>query len=244
MGKIGTDVAREAAHMVLLDDNFSTIVTAVREGRRIFDNIRKFTKFVLTGNAAEIWTLFLAPFIGLPIPFLPIHILWVNLVTDGLPGLALSTQPEENNIMKRPPRSPKENIFAYGVWQHTLWAGLFMASLALFVGAWAYSNGNKNWQTMIFTIITTTQMFHVLAIKTERDSFFQGGIFSNLPLIGAVLLTMLLQMMITYIEVFNRIFKIYPLSLFELSICFVVSSLILFAIEFEKWLIRKKLIYQ
>ncbi|MCW8927555.1 MAG: HAD-IC family P-type ATPase, partial [Gammaproteobacteria bacterium] len=126
MGQKGTDVAREAADMVLLDDNFATIVTAVREGRRIFDNIRKFIKDTMSSNSGEIWTLFLAPFLGLPIPLLPIHILWINLITDGLPGLAFTQEPAEKGIMQRPPRQPNETIFAHGMWQHIIWVGLFV----------------------------------------------------------------------------------------------------------------------
>ena len=123
MGKGGTDVAREAAHMVLLDDNFATIVHAVSQGRRIFDNIRKFIKYTMTSNAGEIWTILLAPFLGLPIPLLPIHILWINLVTDGLPGLALTAEPGERGNMSRPPRPIHESIFAHGMWQHMIWVG-------------------------------------------------------------------------------------------------------------------------
>ncbi|HEY5580969.1 MAG TPA: HAD-IC family P-type ATPase, partial [Rhodoferax sp.] len=123
MGRGGTDVAREAASLVLLDDNFATIVAAVREGRRIYDNIRKFVRYAMSGNSGEIWTLFLAPMLGLPIPLLPIQILWVNLVTDGLPGLALAAEPAERGIMQRPPRAPQESLFAQGLWQHVLWVG-------------------------------------------------------------------------------------------------------------------------
>ena len=131
MGRKGTDVAREAADLVLLDDNFATIVQAVRAGRRIFDNIRKFIKDAMSSNSGEIWTLFLAPFLGLPVPLLPIHILWINLVTDGLPGLAFTAEPEEPGLMERPPRAPDENLFAHGMWQHILWFGLYVAALAI-----------------------------------------------------------------------------------------------------------------
>ena len=135
MGRGGTDVAREASDMVLLDDNFATIVSAVRAGRRIYDNIRRFIKYALTTNSSEIWIIFLAPFLGLPIPLLPLHILWVNLVTDGLPGLALAVEPEERGIMKRPPRPPQESIFAHGMLQHIIWVGLLMGGIVLAIQA-------------------------------------------------------------------------------------------------------------
>jgi Ca2+-transporting ATPase len=136
MGITGTDVSKEAAHMILLDDNFATIVKAVREGRKIYDNIRKFVRYLLTTNSGEIWTLFLAPFLGLPIPLLPIHILWINLVTDGLPALALSAEPAEEDVMKRPPRRTTETIFARGLGVHAIWVGLLMAAIVLSSQAW------------------------------------------------------------------------------------------------------------
>ena len=244
MGKIGADVAREAAHIVLLDDNFATIVFAVREGRRIFDNILKFIKFVLTGNSAEIWTLFLAPFLGLPIPLLPIHILWINLVTDGLPGLALIAEPEEQGIMRRPPRSPYEGIFAHGLWQHILWAGLCIAGLSLSVQAWAFYTGSAHWQSMVFTVITLSQMCHVMAVRSDRESLFKLGLLSNLPLLGAVLLTFTFQMFILYVPILNEVFKTEPLTIRELLICMGASFIIVLAVEFEKCLVRRGLIYK
>ena len=137
MGIAGTDVAKEASAMILLDDNFATIVRAVREGRRIYDNIRRFVRYAVTTNSGEIWTMFLAPLCGLPIPLLPIQILWINLVTDGLPGLALTAEPEESNIMRRPPRPPQESIFARGLGVHVLWVGPLMAALVLGTQAWS-----------------------------------------------------------------------------------------------------------
>ena len=239
MGLSGTDVARESAHMVLLDDNFSTIVTAVEEGRRIFDNIRKFIKYALSCNTAEVWTIFLAPFLGMPIPLLPIHILWINLVTDGLPGLALAVEPEEKGLMERPPRPPRESIFAQGMWQDILWIGLLMGGVALVTQAWAYRTGHAHWQTMVFTVLTLSQMGNVLALRSERASFFQLGPWSNLPLLGAVVLTFVLQMATIYIPALNPIFKTEPLDLDELVLCLALSSIVFIAVEIEKWCIRQ-----
>ncbi len=141
MGITGTDVSKEAAHMILLDDNFATIVKAVREGRKIYDNIRKFIKYLLTTNSGEIWTLFLAPLVGLPIPLLPIHMLWINLVTDGLPALALSAEPAEGDVMNRPPRHPKESIFAHGLGAHAIWVGLLMGRHRSVGSSMVHQNG-------------------------------------------------------------------------------------------------------
>jgi Ca2+-transporting ATPase len=239
MGITGTDVAKEASHMLLLDDNFATIVKAVKEGRRIFDNIRKFIKYTMTSNSGEIWTIFLAPFMGLPIPLLPIHILWINLVTDGLPGLALSAEPEEKGIMNRPPRHPKESIFAHGMAVHILWVGLLMGGLSILTQAWGIQTGHANWQTMVFTVLCISQMGHVLAIRAERDSLFKTGVFSNRPLLGAVALTFILQMATIYVPILNPVFKTAPLTAGELTITLLISSVVFFAVEMEKWWFRK-----
>ena len=243
MGKGGTDVAREASSLVLLDDNFATIVGAVREGRRIFDNIRKFIRYTMTSNSAEILTIFLAPFLGLPIPLLPIHILWINLLTDGLPGLALAAEPAERGIMERPPRAPKESIFAHGMWQHMLVIGLVMAAVSLLAQAWAIEAGSDNWQTMVFTVLTLSQMGHVLAIRSERDSLFSQGLGSNMPLVGAVALTFALQMATVYVPYLNPFFNTAPLTAQELGICLALSTVVFFTVELEKLLVRRGLLY-
>ncbi|MDH5258129.1 MAG: cation-transporting P-type ATPase, partial [Gammaproteobacteria bacterium] len=243
MGLKGTDVAREAADAILLDDNFATIVSAIREGRRIYDNIRKFIRYVMTSNSGEILTLFLAPFLGLPIPLLPVHILWINLVTDGLPGLALAFEKHEPNIMQRPPRAPTESIFSGGLWQHALVIGLLIAGLSLFVQAWAYNNGIENWQTMVFTTLTFSQLVHSLAIRFERESIFSGGFFSNPRLLMAVVFTVILQLLVIYLPWCNIIFKTQPLSFEELLICFSLPWIVLIAVEIEKWFVRKHDIY-
>jgi Ca2+-transporting ATPase len=243
MGKGGTDVAREAAHMVLLDDNFATIVHAVHQGRRLYDNIRKFIRYGVTTNSAEIWTIFLAPFFGLPIPLLPIHILWINLVTDGLPALALTAEPAERGIMRRPPRPLQESIFAHGMWQHMLWVGLLMAVLTLFIQAWAFHTGHAHWQTMVFTVLTLTQLVHVMAIRSEKESLFAIGIFSNRPMVLALLVTFLLQMATVYVPALHPIFKTEALDVEELAVCLVISGVVLLAVEMEKWLMRQGWIY-
>jgi len=237
MGKGGTDVAREAAHMVLLDDNFATIVSAVREGRKIFDNIRKFIKYTMTSNSGEIWTIFLAPFLGLPIPLLPIHILWINLVTDGVPGLALTAEPPERNIMHRPPRPPNEGIFAHGMWQHILWVGLLMGAVCLGVQAWAIDAG-AHWQTMVFTVLCFSQLGHVLAIRSERESVFTMP--NNRMLTLTVLFTVALQLMTIYLPMLNPIFKTEALTLLELGLCLGASSIVFIAVELEKLLVRRR----
>jgi Ca2+-transporting ATPase len=234
MGITGTDVSKEAAHMILLDDNFATIVKAVKQGRKIFDNIRKFIKYLLTTNSGEIWTLFLAPLLGLPVPLLPIQLLWINLVTDGLPALALSVEPEEGDVMKRPPRHPKESIFARGLGFHAIWVGLLMAGITLAVQAWTMKIGNGHWQTMVFTVLCLTQLGHVLAIRSEKESLFSVGLFSNKHLLGAVVLTFALQMATLYIPFLNPIFKTEPLSLNDLILVVVLSSVVFVAVEIEK----------
>jgi Ca2+-transporting ATPase len=240
MGGTGTDVAKEASHMILLDDNFATIVKAVKEGRRIFDNIRKFIKYTMTSNSGEIWTIFLAPFLGLPIPLLPIHILWINLVTDGLPGLALAMEPAEKGGMERPPRHPKESIFANGLGVHIIWVGFFMGGVSLATQAWSLRTGHGHWQTMVFSVLCLSQMGHVLAIRSEKESWFSQGLFSNKPLAGAFLLTFVLQMATIYVPQLQPIFKTEALTLGELTLTLAASSLVFVAVEIEKWVKRRR----
>jgi Ca2+-transporting ATPase len=243
MGRGGTDVAREASHMVLLDDNFATIVQAVHEGRRIYDNIRRFVRFVLSTNSGEIWTLFLAPFLGLPLPLLPIHILWMNLVTDGLPGLALSAERAEPDVMHRPPRPPSEGMLAHGLWQHAVWVGLLMSALALGTQAWALRTGNGHWQTMTFTVLTLSQLTHLMAIRSERQSLFTIGVASNPLLLLAVVATLGLQGATIYVPAMNRLFHTVPLTPGELLTCIGLASLVFVAVECEKWLARRGMLY-
>jgi Ca2+-transporting ATPase len=238
MGINGTAVAKEAAAMILLDDNFATIVIAVKHGRRIFDNILKFIKYTMTSNSGEIWAIFLAPFLGLPIPLLAIHILWINLVTDGLPGLALASEPAETDIMQRAPQDSKQNIFSKDMAIHILWVGLLMGITTLAIQAWSIQNQISHWQTMAFTVLCFSQMGHVMAIRSSRKSVFKMGIFSNKPMLGALLLTFSLQFIIIYTPFFNKIFRTQPLTVFELAITLAASSIVFWAVEIEKWFKR------
>ena len=234
MGINGTEVSKEASHMILLDDNFATIVKAVKHGRNIFDNILKFIKYIMTGNSGEIWTLFLAPFLGLPIPLLAIHILWINLITDGLPGLALASERAEPNIMERPPRNPKENIFAGGMAWHILWVGLLMGLVTLSTQWWAITHSGSHWQTMAFSVLCFSQLGHVMAIRSDRESVFRTGVFSNKPMLVAIAITTGLQLMVIYLPFFNEVFKTEPLTLRELAITLAISSIVFLAVEIEK----------
>jgi P-type Ca2+ transporter type 2C len=232
-------VSKEAAHMILMDDNFATIVRAVREGRKIYENIRKFIRYLLTTNSGEIWTIFLAPLVGLPIPLLPVHILWINLVTDGLPALALSAEPAEKGLMQRPPRDPRESIFAQGLGVHAIWVGLLMAGVVLGLQAGAIHQSDNHWQTMVFTTLCLLQLGHVLAIRSERLSLFKQGLFSNKLLLGSVLVTILLQMVTIYVPALNAVFKTEPLTAGELALVFGLSTTVFIAVEIEKFFKRR-----
>ena len=240
MGITGTDVAKEAADMVLLDDNFSTIVAAVEEGRVIYDNIRKFVKYILTTNSGEIWLMLGSPVLGMPLPLLPLQILWINLMTDGLPALALGVEPAEADTMRRPPHPPAESIFARGLGRHVVWVGLLMGLLSAGVGYWYWRAGDPKWQTMVFTTITLSQMAHVIAVRSERQSLFRLGMLSNRPLLGAVALSILLQLALVYTPFAQRIFQTVALPLADLGLTVAVSSIIFWAVETEKWYARRR----
>jgi Ca2+-transporting ATPase len=240
MGINGTDVSKESADIVLLDDNFATIVIAVKEGRRIFDNIRKFVKYIMTCNSAEIWTIFLAPLFGMPIPLLPIHILWINLVTDGLPALALANEKSEIDIMKRPPRPTDESLFSDGVGFHILWVGILMAGITLGIQAWSLHSNLEHWQTMVFTVLSLSQLGHVLAVRSDRTFLIKQGLLSNRSLFISVSITFLLQISVIYLPFMNSIFKTQPLTIKELGICIGGAVILFHAIELEKWI--KKII--
>ena len=172
MGITGTDVSKEAADMILQDDDFSTIVAAVEEGRRIYGNIRRFVRYLLTTNSAEIWVMVLAPFLGLPLPLIAIQILWINLVTDGAPALSLGVEPAHPRAMRQPPRDPGASILGDGLWQHAIWVGLLMAGIVLGLQAFSYHGGasEESWRTIVFTSLAFLQLSHALVVRSERES--------------------------------------------------------------------------
>ncbi|MEI2611263.1 MAG: cation-translocating P-type ATPase [Candidatus Promineifilaceae bacterium] len=246
MGITGTDVSKEAADMVLLDDNFATIVAAIEEGRVIYDNIRKFIKYILSSNMGELLVMFVGPLLGMPLPLLPLQILWVNLVTDGLPGLALAIEPGERNIMKRKPFHPKESILARGVGSMIIWVGTLVGSVSLLAGYIYWDNGVVDvhkeatvWQTMIFTTLTLAQMGNVLAIRSDYDSLFKIGVFSNRPMVAAVLLTVLLQMALLYVPFLQKVFNTVPLNIEQLALSIGMSVIVFGVIEIQKFVRRR-----
>jgi Ca2+-transporting ATPase len=240
MGRGGTHVAREASHMVLMDDNFSTIVAAVEEGRIIYDNIRKFTRYILSTNSGEILTVMLAMLVGLPIPLLPVQILWINLVSDGLPALALGFEPPERGVMTRPPRRPDETMFAGGMGLHIVWVGLLMGAGTAAVFAWSFAQGDlTRAHTMAFFTLTAFQMFHVLAIRSERESLWTIGLWSNPRLLAAVLAAVAAQLALTYSPFLQSFFHTTALTGRELALCTIAASSVFIAVECEKWLRRR-----
>ncbi len=240
MGINGTEVTKEAAALILLDDDFATIVEAVRNGRRFYDNILKFIRYILAGSAGEIIALFCAPFFGLPVPLLAIHILWINLITDGLPGLALAYEPSEKNSMQRPPIDPRQTIFADGLGWFILGIGLLVGGLTIGMQAWAIGQGLPHWQTMAFTVLCFSQLGLALAVRSRRESIFSLGLLSNKPMLGAVALTVTLHLLIIYVPFCNAIFSTQRLTVAELGIAVAVASMVFWVVELQKLIVRRR----
>ncbi len=248
MGITGTDVSKEASDMVLLDDNFATIVAATEEGRVVYTNIRRFIKYILGSNIGEVLTIAAAPILGLGgVPLSPLQILWMNLVTDGLPALALAVEPAEPNVMKRPPFSPRESIFARGMGSYMIRIGIVFAIISIVLMEWAYFHSQavvggglvrERWKTMVFTTLCLAQMGHALAIRSNTRLTIEMNPFSNPYVLGAVVLTTILQMMLIYVPPLRAFFGTHILSLPELAICYGFSALMFVWIEAEKLFIR------
>ncbi len=238
MGITGTDVSKEAADLVLLDDNFATIVAAVQEGRTIYDNIRKFVRFSVAGNIGKVLVMILAPFLGKPIPLLPMQLLWLNLLTDGLLGLGMGVEAPEAGTMRRPPYSPKEGVFSRGAARQTIWTGLLIGGLALAIGAWYYFGGRENWQTMVFTSLAFAQIGQALAGRSSQASQLQTGLRSNPLMLAMILVVFVLQLSVVYLPPLQTFFYTQPLLPLDLLIALGIGLVVFTAIEVEKRLTR------
>jgi Ca2+-transporting ATPase len=245
MGLTGTDVTKEASSMIITDDNFATIVAAVEEGRGIYDNIRKFIRYLLSCNLGEVLTMFLGTLVGLPLPLLPIQILWVNLVTDGLPAMALGVDGTEPDIMRRSPRKPDESVFARGLGRKILIRGTMIGIGTLFVfvvGLW-YGVGLLAARTMAFTTLVFSQLFHVFDCKSERRGIFEVGIFSNPILVLAVMISVFMQLSVIYLPFLQNIFKTTVLLPWQWVIILAVAggpSVIIGAVRVFRMAVRRR----
>ncbi|HPN29362.1 MAG TPA: cation-translocating P-type ATPase [bacterium] len=240
MGITGTAVSKEAAHIILLDDNFATIVKAVKEGRKIYDNIIKYIAYTMTCNAGTLWAVFIAPFIGLDI-LKPVQILWMNLLCDGLPGLSLTSEPAEKNIMSRPPRKTDETIFSNGVGGFILSFG-FIIGIVMIIFQWLsekYFSIPKNQSiTIVFTAFIFGRMAVTIAARSLKNSIFGIKFFSNMPLIYAVIITVALQLAVVYIAPLNAVFKTVPLSPIQLFSALAIAVIIFILSEIYKLFVR------
>jgi len=236
MGITGTEVSKEAADMVLLDDNFATIVNAVEEGRLVYANIRRFVKYILGSNVGELITIAAAPLVGVfGVPMTPLQILWMNLVTDGVPALALALEPAEDGLMQKQPARPGESIFARGIGRYILRVGVVFALIVIALMVWSYrSQGSDGpWKTMVFTTLCLAQMGHALSARSDRP-LIQVNPFSNPWLLWAVVLTTGLQLLLLYVPVLARFFGTVPLAAHDLMVCVGVSLIFFVYLEAEK----------
>ncbi len=249
MGITGTDVSKEASDMILLDDNFATIVAATEEGRVVYTNIRRFIKYILGSNIGEVITIAAASMIpGLNVPMIPLQILWMNLVTDGLPALALAVEPAEPNVMKNPPVDPRENIFARGMGMYMVRIGIVLAIISISLMVWAHgyttthtfgdTYSPKRWETMVFTTLCISQMGHAIAIRSNTQLTIELDPRTNPYVWGSVIMTTVLQLVLIYVEPFRRFFGTYLITPSELAVCFGFSALMFVWIELEKLVIR------
>lgn len=242
MGITGTDVSKEAADMVLQDDNFSTIVAAVEEGRVIYDNLRRFVSFAVAGNIAKVGVMLLWPVLILfsdkvtnePIALLPLQLLWLNLMTDGLLGLSIGVEKAEKNVMARPPIPPSADIFSGGAQWHVIWIGAVMTILTLIVGFSYYSNGMDQWQTMMFTLLAVLQIFQALGTRSSSEHIWKIGFFSNPVMIGITGVVLGLQILLIHSPIGGYL-GLKLLSLSDWLICLILGVILFLFVELEKW---------
>jgi Ca2+-transporting ATPase len=225
--------------MVLRDDNFSTIVAAVEEGRVVYDNLRKFIKFSIAGNIGKILVALVGPIVGTPLPLLPLQLLWLNLLTDGLLGLGLGVERAERDVMHRPPQSPKAGIFAGGMWQHIAWTGILIGVVSLGIGIGYWRAGHAEWQTMIFTTLAFAQVGQALAVRSAHDSLFRIGVFSNRLLASLAVAVVVLQLAVLTWAPLRDLFGTEPLGATDFAVCAGVGVFVFGVLEAEKWWTRR-----
>jgi Ca2+-transporting ATPase len=234
MGITGTEVSKEAADMVLLDDNFATIVNAVEEGRLVYANIRRFVKYILGSNVGELITIASAPLLGLVgVPLSPLQILWMNLVTDGVPALALALEPGEEGLMQKAPAEPGESIFARGIGRYIIRIGIVFAVIVIGLMLYASGHSGDSWKTMVFTTLCLAQMGHALSARSDLP-LVQVAPFSNPWLLWAVVLTTGLQLLLLYVPALSAFFGTTPLTASDLAVCVGFSLLFFLYLELEK----------
>ena len=239
MGKAGTEVTREASDMVLTDDNFASIVAAVREGRGIFDNIRKSLVYLLAGNAGELAVMLAASIVGLPLPLLPLQLLWINLVTDGMPALALVMDPADGDVLARPPRRPDEPMLGRPEWLNVVWTGLLQAATTLTVFVWALRSRNlAEARNLAFSVIVFAELFRSFASRSRTRTFWEVGVFTNVRLLGVVVISAMVQIGIHHIQVMQALFQIGDLSMTDCGLSVVMGLIPVTALEITKLLRR------
>jgi Ca2+-transporting ATPase len=239
MGITGTDVSKEAAAMVLLDDNFATIVAAVEEGRAINDNIRRFLGFSLAGNIGKLLLVFLAPLFGTPLPLSPFQILWLNLVTDGVLGLGIGLEPAEHGTMQRLPQRPTDGLLARGLGLQIVWQGLLLAAVNLAVALLAFHFWQAEWQTVVLTTVVLLQVFQAQATRSAKASVFQVDPFSNRGLLVTTAIILVLQAAVVFIPPLHAIFDTSRLSAKQAMVPLVAGLLVLMVVEAVKLASRR-----
>ena len=245
MGITGTDVSKEASDMVLRDDNFATIVAAVREGRVIYDNLRRFVKFAVAGNIGKILVMLVwpIPFLfsgtgGDAVALLPLQLLWLNLMTDGLLGLSMGVEPAGRTVMQRPPHSPTASIWAGGMARQAVWVGIAIGAAALAVGYAYYEADRVEWQTMMFTSLAILQVFQALGSRSNTESLRSIGLLTNPTMLVTIGVVVALQLVVIYTPL-NDFIGVEPLRAVDLLVCFALGALLLVALESEKWFRRR-----
>jgi Ca2+-transporting ATPase len=224
MGRTGTEVTREASDMILTDDNFASVVAAVEEGRGIFENIRKTLVYLLAGNAGELMVMFAAAVIGLPLPLLPLHLLWINLVTDGLPALALVTDPVGRDALKHPPRRTDEPILGRPEWTRVALVGLLQATVTLTVFAWALQERDlTEARNLAFSTLVFAELLRAFSARSATQPFWEIGLFTNVRLFGIVAVSMLVQIGIHHIPATQQLFQIGSLGLMDCAMSVAIG---------------------